>query len=417
MNEEITHTYEHCQIALPEEELIELLRDDLPKLIESIDFKNGFICTGYFVGLQRLKGGVRSLYVAPKFDTNSAPTNYLKMLSSCLRHPATLGHTKELFDIDLKSAPITINQAKDLITPLIVVQFLRIVSQIVKKGLQKGYYPITENKRSTIKGKVLIAKTIKQNHLKNKNLYTWCNYQEFGLNNPQNRLLKKALQFVQHYSQVAVASGLPLNSLLNYVNPAFEFIRNDFDPREIKQIKYNPFFSEYNDAVKLAKILLKRFGYQLNSVQDTGIVEVPPFWIDMSKLFELFVFCKLHDALTPGDIIYQAKGNYGELDFLKTTAGEEIIIDAKYKPHYAKGNYDIDNIRQLSAYARDKGLLKKLSIHPGNWGFSMLSCLIIHPDQTANENLLESNLLDRPITEFERFYKVGIFLPVTEVDK
>jgi hypothetical protein len=139
-------------------------------------------------------------------------------------------------------------------------------------------------------------------------------------------------------------------------------------------------------------------------------IEVPPFWINMPLVFELYVLGKLKDAFGRRDIIFQSGANYGELDFLRTTTGKETVIDSKYKATY-KNSYDIDDVRQLSAYARDIGTLKKLSITKSEWGNTLLDCLIIYPDQLAKNHLTENQLLETPIKQFEKFYKVGIRIP------
>ena len=36
-----------------------------------------------------------------------------------------------------------------------------------------------------------------------------------------------------------------------------------------------------------------------------------------------------------------------------------MVIDAKYKPHYHNGELDIEDVRQVSAYARMEGVYKK----------------------------------------------------------
>jgi len=418
MNEPvIISTFEHRSIRLPLSDLLEIEFQDYPNLIESVSLRKGEFYTGYFIGLTRIAANRHILYVAPKYDDGviTGSTDYLQMLSSCLRHPEVLGHTEKLFEIDFDSEPINIAQASDMITPLIVVQFLRSVRRIVQKGLQKDYYNKTENKKSSVKGKILVSRTIRQNHLKQDKLHTWCTYQEFGLNNPQNRLLKTTLQFIQRFAETGAVNKLNLEASLRFIKPAFEDIDQDFDPKEIEHFKANSFFSEYSEAVKLAKILLKRFGYQLNAVRKEDKTSIPPFWIDMSKLFELYVLGKLKEILSPGELIYQANGKFGELDFLRTTKGEEIIIDAKYKPVYAKGGYDIDNIRQLSAYARDKGLLEQLNIDRKDWKFTVLPCLIIHPDKNAGYQLQKDILFKHPIKEFERFFKAGINIPEIDI--
>lgn len=411
MSESI-QTSEHQSIELPVDDLVSLLKGTPCKLIESVDLRKGVCCSGYFVGLDRICEGRHILYVAPKFLGSAQETNYLAMLSTCLQHPEVLGHTDNLFGIDLESPPVSIEQAKDLITPLVIVQFLRCVSRIVKKGLQKSYYSVEENMRASVKGKIMVSRTIQRNHLNDKILHTWCRRQEFGFDNIQNRVLNKTLQFIMRFSEGAGQSGLNLKPVLCYILPAFGQIGADFNLRDIDRIKFNPFFSEYKEAISLSRVILKRFGFNLNAVSKLSHTAVPPFWIDMAKLFELYVLGKLKDALPPGEIVFQADGKFGYLDFLRTADGNEMIIDAKYKGVYAQGGYDIDNIRQLSGYARDIGLLGQLAIPKALWKQTVLPCLIIHPDQKAGTELDAEKLMTRPIKEFENFYKAGIALPL-----
>ena len=116
--------------------------------------------------------------------------------------------------------------------------------------------------------------------------------------------------------------------------PAFEKVDDDIDFHCISNIVNNSFFKNYNEAIRLAKIILKRFGYNINSIENKVSLTVPPFWIDMSKLFELYVLGKLKEAIEFKGIIFQPKGEYGYLDFLRTISGNELVIDAKYKLDY-----------------------------------------------------------------------------------
>jgi len=404
-------TSEHQTIALPEEDLLKLLKESDCKLVENVNFREGTFSTSYFVGLQRICDESHVLFVAPKYSADRPRTNYIKMLSVCLNHPEILGHTENLFGLDFNSEGIDREHEEDLITPLIVVQFLRTIKRIILKGLQKSYYQVKENKKFKVKGKILVTETICRNHVQNRFLSTWCSYEEFGINNAQNKFLKKVIRFISRYSHSFNAAGLELENIISSVSPAFILVDEDFDLHDLNSCKSNVFFSEYHEAIKLGRFILKRFSIDHSVKENSTKVKIPPFWIDMSKLFELYVLGKLKDALPKGEIIFQASGEYGQLDFLRTSPGSETIIDAKYKFIYANGRYDIDNIRQLSAYARDRGLLKRLSIPEALWSQTVLSCLIIHPDWIESEDLNAELLFQGQIKQFEKFYKIGIRLP------
>ncbi len=117
----------------------------------------------------------------------------LRMLFEALQEPEVRDHTQELFEIKFDSPWIPLTRKQDLISPIIMIQFLNLVKDIVRKGLKKSYYRVEENLYAKVKGKVLVGQTIKQNLVKNKNLNTVCQYEEFGVNGIENRILKKTL--------------------------------------------------------------------------------------------------------------------------------------------------------------------------------------------------------------------------------
>jgi 5-methylcytosine-specific restriction enzyme subunit McrC len=377
-----------------------------------VEFKFNTLYTNYFIGIDWVIKKEKAIYVEPKLNDGNKQTDYLKMLFSALKHREVAKHTEYLYEIKFDQPEIEITQKQDLLTPLIVVQFLSLVKEIVRKGLKKSYYKVEKNLYGKIKGKVLVGHTIKQNILKNKPINTICSYDEFGLNGLENRLLKKALIFVQRYLPTIkfLKAEAYTNEIFNYINPAFDDVSENIELNELKYTKTNAFYKEYSEAIRLAKLILKRFGYNINTTQK-GKIKTPPFWIDMSKLFELYVLGLLKDKYSNqilyGDIDKEANGNYGLPDFLLNKNGEEMIIDTKYKSLYKDGKYNIDDIRQLSGYARDKKVLEKLKVDEQK----VVDCLIIYPDQKNGYYNLDIGFRKYPIESFTQFYRLGINLP------
>ena len=208
--------------------------------------------------------------------------------------------------------------------------------------------------------KVLTAQNIKKNIVRNRVTNTFCSYEEFGFDSIENRVLKHTLSFVRRYlSQYPEYLG-PMKCLIDYCTPAFESVSDEVNLHELKAVKRNSFYKEYQEALKLSKIILKRFGYHVIEVNHHTVekISVPPFWIDMSKLFELYILGLLKDKY--GDkILFQAKGSYGNPDYLLIDDMQPLIIDAKYRPTYQQDknlSYIIEDIRQISGYARDVGI-------------------------------------------------------------
>jgi len=377
---------------------------------KSEESKEYFLNTSYFIGLDWIETNKSAIYVASKLNNESKEIDFTSMLFSSLQHDSVSNNLEELFEVKLDKPVIEISQRQDILTPFLVVEFLSLLKKIVKKGLKKSYYRVEQNLQSRVKGKVLVAKTIKKNLVTNKSLYTYCRFDEFGVNNKENRLLKKALLFVKRYLPTygQLANHNDLQNTFNYINPAFTLVSDNIEVSEIKQTKTNVFYKEYEQALYLGKLILKRFGYNIsNTVKEK--VKSPPFWIDMSKLFELYVLGLLKDRFY-NNVKFQYKYCGNELDYLLNSEHYQMVIDAKYKLKYLTGKHDED-IRQVSGYARLKNVYKALKKEQGQ----IIDCLIIHPDQDNGlENLDEIDLKQTQIDQYYDVYKLGVKLPLVK---
>lgn len=362
--------------------------------------------TSYFIGVDWLKSEHCALMVSPKIEG----LNYLQMFMTCFNNPEISGELKRIYKINFDDKPIVLETNPFELTPLIVIHFLNVVREIVKKGLKKDYIRIEDNLQSKIKGKIVFSKSLKLNNFKGRTDRNYCNFQEYSIDCFENRLLKKALNFVQFYLNKHYKTQKNLLNTLNYVFSAFSDVSDDIDLNKIKQFKINALYKEYAEGLRLAKMVLQKFSYSIIETNKKDDNKIPPFYIDMSLLFELYVYSKLKQEFEK-NIIYQAGGKYGDTDFLKLD--EKLIIDTKYKPQYKKDKYyDIDDIRQLSGYARDNGILKKLKLENIH---TVIDCVIIYPDNDSKINFEGRNLKEKGIYQFLEFYKCGIKLPIKKM--
>jgi len=391
---------------------------------DSICFKidyTGKPIANYFVGIDWLIEKEKAVYVQPKLNRDTAhQTDYLKMLLLILEDTELANYTDELYEIKWDKSVIEINKKQDILTPLIVVQYLQLVKKIVSKGLKKSYYSVEQNLYGKVKGKVLVSKTIKKNVSQNKFLNTWCSYSEYGINGVENRLLKKAMIFILRYTNSIgyLKDNGYLNNSINYIMSAFENVSSEVELHEVKQGKVNAFYKEYELALKLARLIMRKFGYNINSIEDKDQINTPPFWIDMSKLYELYVYGILKKKYI-SSITYQDKGKYGFTDFLLNIPNKKMILDAKYKTKYQQEQYKIEDIRQLSGYARDFGVLIKLKIPLSEWKVLVPECVIIYPSEEFLKDKEEpeidlENLED--IKGFVNFKKISVKLPVIKME-
>lgn len=378
------------------------------------DEENYTISTSYFIGLDWVETNKSAVYVAPKLNDKKKEVDFVSMLLSSLRHETVNKELEGLFVVKWDKPTIEITQKQDLLTPFLVVEYLSLLKHIVRKGLKKSYYKVEQNLQGRVRGKVQVSKTIKQNAFKNKNLFTYCSFDEFGINNKENRLLKKALQFIRRYlpTYAQLNNHKDLQDTFNYINPSFTQVSDQIEITEIKHTKTNVFYKEYEQALYLAKLILKRFGYNIsNAVND--IVQTPPFWIDMSKLFELYVFSKLKEVFPQkNEVKFQQKIYYRKIDYILKSNDDQykMVIDAKYKPQYTNCHPSIEDLRQISAYARMTKVYSLLEVEHN----SIIDCLIIYPDQSLDKFNFENvifNHKDLKVNEYVNIFKIGISLP------
>lgn len=354
-----------------------------------------------------------------KNSSGEKEVDVIGMLMQIMSHPEVLKHTKNLLLVDWEDQEIPIKQKQDLLTPFLIVRFLNLLKDIVRKGLKKSYYKKQENLRNRVKGKILIGQQIKQNVFKNRLTNTVCEYQVFGEDSLENRFLNKVFIFCTNYvenNKIYFKEENEIFWLINYIRPSFEHIGSEINIQEIKNYKHNPFFKEYKEAITIGQQILKRFSYNITKTTEEKI-STPPFWIDMPKMFELYVYAQLlkhNPELKTENFNYQFSTYGNALDFLICTVDKKIVVDAKYKLHYNYSQVHHD-IRQVAGYAR----LKKVKNQSPQLD-EEIECLIIYPKPigSISENNLNLNSLQwDAINAYHKVYKIGINLPVIEYNE
>ncbi|TLF44819.1 5-methylcytosine restriction system specificity protein McrC [Maribacter aurantiacus] len=366
------------------------------------------ISSNYYIGVDWLSTKRKcAIHISPKLNTEDHETAYLKMLLACLNDPKASRYLSSIYEIKLNSEAIEINQSQDVLSPILAIQFLHLVKQLVKKGLRKAYYNETHSLHSRIKGKLLISQTIKQHTVKNEPLKAQCSYDVFGLNHPENQLLKAALLFVQSYLNKFKQYSDLVAPIVSYCLPAFQQVKVPKDLRNLRSFKSSPFFSNYKEALTIARIILDQFGNVVRTTE-TGKIKTLPYWVNMALLFELYVYTLLRKKFG-NQVLYQYKANYQELDFLLRTEDVKLVIDTKYKPRYTTSPINKEDVRQLSGYSR----IKKVRTHLKVTENELVKCLIIysnkHNNNTIEPELNFENMEEEP--RYEGIFKLGVSLP------
>lgn len=409
-------------ITWTEEELSKLTDKPNKKylgLYKEFDYTQNkfFVRPHYYIGYRWIDEQMEEyICISPK-ESNGKQADYLKMFLTCLKDPIVSKKMDDCYDIKFNEKWIDTEGNKDEMTPFLILHFLSVVKKISQKGLKKGYVKVTENLTSKIKGKILVNQTIKHNHFKNRLDKTVCNHQIFTIDCLENKILKTAMMQSSKYLH-GIDNRDEISKLLNYNLSSFELVNSkDINNSDFTKIKHSPFYKEYKEALRLAQMIFKRFGFTLNSSHSSNNYKIPPFYIDMPELFERYVEVKLRekykDSLLPG--YSQKNGNsytWGlRPDFI--VKNEKLIIDAKYKYWFEnqKDNRFKDDFQQLALYGREQRIREIIGLKDSNEDAKIL---FIYPNIDGKKSINHDFNLksDSEIEgDFNEIYTLGISIP------
>lgn len=371
---------------------------------------DGFWWSSYYIGLSEING--QHIEVLPKLEN----LDFMSLFSFALLYQPSSEYFSSCYDINWEKEIYASTELYNILTPLLVMQYLNILDKLVGKGLKRDYITIEENLHSKIRGKLRPIANWRKNEIKKKEDYFYCQYQVFSANIPVNRLLKKALDISilllgNVRSRSRNMTGLAFLSSKMKLIEAFKNIDSNVRLESIRNYKFDKLNMYYSEAIKLAKCIIR---HQDNALTDgSGKKKVPLFWIDMSRLYEVYVLGILQTHY-PNNILFQVKGSYGtQCDYLHI--GEGIVLDAKYKLWYSSYNGRrshvdsmVADIREISAYARDERFLNLM-----NNNVSTPKCVIIHPDEeTTNLGaVLSDSVKNNKVEGYRDFYRLSIDLP------
>lgn len=375
------------------------------------DFRKDNFLMSYYVGADWIdEKRETSLVVRPKI----VGLDFQTMLMKCFSCVNT--SLDNLFYIRTEDKPIKISSKDFQLEPLLIVYYLNIVSQIVRKGLRQDYIQREEQLNGKIKGKVLFARYAKHGYAQNRKDLVNCRYQEYSIDCLDNRILKKALLYCHDMiKRNARELGLHLQSLDNMYKDcmaAFDKATADVTLQDLERVHVNPMYKKYREALPLAKMIIRKQGYCVGRKDYTKEQMFPPFIINMPILFEQYVHALLVDRYGNYNIGYQVGTTGNIMDFCKYD--EHLIMDTKYILKWNEGT-DHENIRQLSGYARNRRLRYKLGVKDDT---CICPCLIIYPSANGVENIKDfddelyrsDGLLT--IYEYVKFKKLPIKLPL-----
>ena len=369
------------------------------KLLTHFDGKKLF---SYFIGAFWINDNenekekyTKSIIIKPKIEN----IDFMKMFSKCFEYSTIIKDFNEIYNIDFDEKPI--NHKDNKLMPdldiLIAFHFLRMLEVELHNGLKKNFIRREENLQSKIKGKIQFSKHINKNIIRGREDKIYCSYLDYDINCLENRILKRALKICA--SKISEIK----NSLYFYCISFFNEVSDELSYSELNHIKINPLYKRYKLLIELAIKIIKLKRYKDSCNEN----EAPPFWIDMSLLFEKYVYALMLENIKGSEIIYQKSYYHNKFkpDFIIKGKKYNYIADTKYKMQYQNNKINKDDFRQLSGYSRVSKIVNEFK----KTEKYIPKCLIIFPNNEADSKI---SFKDKyKIKGLVKFYKLGIKLP------
>ena len=317
-----------------------------------------------YVGVLPLNNGVQ-LQILPKIHGGTqedSKKTFLKMLKTLRDFPSKTFNEANL------------NTEKMPIFEIFITLFIKEVQHLVKRGLKSAYYEVEDNLK-VFKGKMNFAQQMKHNSVHKERFYM--QYDEFGLNRPENRLIKKTIEKLAKESESAENKKGLYRLLIHFESiDSSSNIKKDFT-----QVKIDRNSKYYEAPLNWSRIFLSNQSFTTFS----GESFVQTLLFPMDRVFEYYVARNLKRLLKLDEwtISLQDRKYYlfedkfalrPDIVLRNNTEQHTVIIDTKWKllTNSATSNYGISqaDMYQMYAYAKKYGTNDIRLLYPMNNEFN-----------------------------------------------
>ena len=307
-----------------------------------------------FVGLIQLPSGCQ-IEILPKINlSNGAEENieetkklFMKMLA-CMKN----FKGKQLSESN-------INTKKMSVFEVFIWMYVSAVSELVKKGLKSAYTQQEDNLKF-YKGKMLTNEQIKYNFAHKERFY--CQYDEYNLNRPENKLIKSTLLKLERITQYPDNSKM-IKQLLAFFEVVEPSAPGSYE-KDFAAIHFDRSNAEYEEIIEWSKVFLINKSFTSFSGDSNAIALLFP----MEKLYEAYVgkyakrvFSSSYSVHTQYSSKYLLEDDKSKKHFLLRpdivldNKDKKIVMDTKWKRlDKSKNNYGISqaDMYQMFAYSK-----------------------------------------------------------------
>ncbi|PGE91775.1 McrC family protein [Bacillus toyonensis] len=300
-----------------------------------------------YVGLVQMKNGYQ-IQILPKIsygEIEDTKLTFLRMLRSMKDFPS-----KVFNDANLKMDRMNLYE-------IFIHMYIQELHGLVKKGIRSSYISVEDN-LNYYKGKLIVQEHIKKNQVHKERFYV--SYEEFGVNRPENRLIKSTLLKLQKVSSSA-SNIKEIRRLLSY----FEIVEPSTNyAKDFSHVVINRSTKEYEMLMRWSKVFLTNQSFTTFS----GNMNARALLFPMEKVFEAYVAKSLKRVLA--DLAWEVSTQDKEYYLFDTPkkfalrpdivitreGGSRIVLDTKWKSliNNSRQNYGISQADMYQMYAYSK---------------------------------------------------------------
>lgn len=260
----------------------------------------------------------------------------------------------------IQTSNANIQNQKMPLLEVFIGQFLQSVNDLVKRGLKSDYVRREDN-LGFLKGKLNVGKQVRHNFINKHKFY--CEYDEFLLDRPANRLIHKALLVVK-----GIARSAANQKLLQELEFVFHEVPVSRDHKlDFSKVRLDRGMSYYNVSLEWCRLILDGFSPQTMKGGTNAISLLFP----MERVFEDYVAKVLKEHLEQTNpeyslhtqvkgkhlAKYQNRGRFALRPDLMIRLGElnKVVMDTKWKLLDVDAfnvNISQSDIYQMFAYAK-----------------------------------------------------------------
>lgn len=313
-----------------------------------------------YVGVLQLSNNIQ-IQVLPKIHgvtKEDSKKTFLKMLKTLKDFPSKTFNES------------TLNTTKLPIFEIFIRLYIQEAQHLVKRGLKSSYYGVEDNLK-VFKGKMDFSQQIKHNVVHKERFYV--HHDEFGLDRPENRLIKSTLLKLTRESE-NLGNIKELRRLLM----SFELVAPSLHvEKDFSQVNIDRNSKDYENILNWSKIFLRNQSYTIFA----GTSFVKALLFPMDRVFESYVGRNLKRLIDSTDwtVSLQDRNYYlfnnqfalrPDIVLRNQVEKRTIIIDTKWKvlKNRPSSNFGISqaDMYQMYAYAKKYGTTEIWLMYPMN---------------------------------------------------